>query len=459
LGIEFVIEWLATVDRRARAQKRFWFAEIRRAVKILRERTRTHAEGISARVWRRAIRLEHETARSVQQRAERSRRVAKIGRERSMNLGVAFVNLTRKAGRRAWGLRRPFVRAAHRVDRWSEQYQSQREERSIEREIERIVDGQEPILFGPWTSEVGYEALYWVAFTRWVKMAYRLKPNRLAVMSRGGVASWYGDVADRYVEIFDHVTPEQFTQRNAERLAAVGTAKQVGITEFDHELIAAATRQLGVESLRVVHPSLMYRLFREFWAGHRPLGFVEEHAKFATVKADPAPGLGLPAGYLAVKFYAAQSLPDTPDNRKLLNRLIDALAEQHEIVLLDTGMTLDEHGEYQFARTSRVTSVREFLRPADNLAVQTQIIAGAKGFVGTCGSVAWLAPFLGVDTLAVMTDARFLHSHLNVARWVYHSVDAGRFSPLDLGAFGPFGLSIRSALPESIQHSAFSNRH
>ena len=40
------------------------------------------------------------------------------------------------------------------------------------------------------------------------------------------------------------------------------------------------------------------------------------------------------------------------------------------------------------------------MTPQNNLGVQTQIAAGAKAFVGTCGSLTWLVPRLGVDTSA-----------------------------------------------------------
>src|SRR5207244_3478824 len=134
---------------------------------------------------------------------EHGRRALKIGRERGVNIGSAAFSMARKAGRSVWAVRRPLVRVTRRVGKLGEQYRGYREEWAVEREIERLVDGSDPILFGPWTSEVGYEALYWLAFVRWVKMHYRLKTDRLAVMSRGGVASWYADVTPRYVEIFD----------------------------------------------------------------------------------------------------------------------------------------------------------------------------------------------------------------------------------------------------------------
>ena len=59
---------------------------------------------------------------------------------------------------------------------------------------------------------------------------------------------------------------------------------------------------------------------------------------------------------------------------------------------------------------------------------------GAPAFVGTCGSLAWLAPRLGVDTSALFVDPKWLHAHLPVAMRAYHKLDAGRFAVADLRA-------------------------
>ena len=80
---------------------------------------------------------------------------------------------------------------------------------------------------------------------------------------------------------------------------------------------------------------------------------------------------------------------------------------------------------------------RPWMTPRDNLGIQTQIVAGAKAFVGTCGSITWLAPQLGVDTSALFVDPKWLHAHLPVAMRAYHKLAAGRFSVADLRAVDP----------------------
>ena len=63
------------------------------------------------------------------------------------------------------------------------------------------------------------------------------------------------------------------------------------------------------------------------------------------------------------------------------------------------------------------------------------IVAGARAFVGTCGSIAWLAPRLGVDTSALYVDPKWLHAHLAVAMRGYHKLEGGgQFAPADLRA-------------------------
>jgi hypothetical protein len=186
----------------------------------------------------------------------------------------------------------------------------------------------------------------------------------------------------------------------------------------------------------------MYRLFMLYWSGQRAMGFMDARTKFTTVAPPPIidPAL-LPEEYIAVKFYAARSLPDTPRIREYLRTTVAGLAERLPVVLLDTGLVLeDDHADYTFASRGRVTSARSLMTPQNNLGVQTQIIAGAKAFVGTCGSIAWMAPRLGVDTSAVYVDQKFLHAHLAVAMRAYHKLNAGRFATVDLRAIKPIGL-------------------
>jgi len=336
-------------------------------------------------------------------------------------------------------LRRLFARWRSHVHQIGEQCTTWRRQWEVERDLEQVVGATDSIIVGPWCSEVGYEVLYWIPFLRWVIAAYRIPPERIVAVSRGGTSSWYAGIATRYVEVFDHVQPAELSAR-----AAAGILKQREFSDLDRIIVDGAWRTLGLSSsTRVLHPSLMFRWFAPFWSGHETLGFVERHTRFGRMApsniGSPVP---LPQEYAAVKFYAARSLPDRPAVRAQLRAIVDSISERLPIVHLDTGLGIDDHADYTFGGSERCISLRGHFDASTNLAVQARVIAGARLFVGTCGSLAWLAPLLGVPTVPVFTDASFLHAHLHVARRVYGRVGGGSFSPLDLTGMIDAGLAI-----------------
>ena len=253
-------------------------------------------------------------------------------------------------------VRRPLRAASRRKSHLQERWRYYRSEWSIEREIETIVTRDRLLVAGPWLSEVGFETLYWVPFLHWLKTAFHIDPSRVVAVSRGGVAAWYQGVAERYVEIWDEIDPAEFATRNAAR----GVVKHYEPGDMDRDVLDRVARRIGTTDFDVLHPGLMYRLFTLYWSGQRAMGFVDAHLRFTTMTApaliDPAL---LPQEYVAVKFYAARSLPDTPEIRAHLRATVAALSERLPVVLLDTGLVLeDDHADYTFATRGRVTSAR-----------------------------------------------------------------------------------------------------
>ncbi len=372
-----------------------------------------------------------------------SKRGLKLLREKIRNSGVAFVNLSAKQLRRASWLRLRLQKQVHELGEAKKRADTYRVEWRVERDIARVVSSSQPIIVGPWLSEVGYEVLYWVPFVRWVQSQFDIPPDRLTVVTRGGAAAWYSDITGNAVELFDLMSPGEYAAGNSQRsVEDRGTLKQFGVSSMDQRIVADVERRLGMTNARVLHPSFLYQLFHQFWLGHRPPSFLDKRTRYRRIAAPHVSLPPLPQKFVAVKFYTAASLPPTDTVRRALQSIVLGLAEQTDVVMLDTGLALDDHEDYSFALASRIHSVRESLRPRDNLAVQTAIISRASSFVGTCGALAWLAPMLGIDTTAVLSDARFLHGHLQVARRVYQVIDGGRFSPLDISAFDRIGLSL-----------------
>lgn len=377
--------------------------------------------------------------------AKRAQRLLKSGQKSlsdSAHVGrrgaADVVDAPQRLGRMARRTRKRADRfREHVVDPWLEQ-------RAIEGELAALARGTDPIVVGPWLSEVGYEVLYWRPFLTWMADRYRIAPERLVAVSRGGVGEWYRGIASRYVELLELFTPDEFAARNAERRGS-GDQKQLAPGAFDEEIRARVARQhLGGRTPRLCHPSLMFRLFRRFWFGDRSLDFFLNHMRFNRLAAVERSGLDLPETFAAVKFYTGPAVPDSPEHRAQLKQLVAQVAARMPVVVLDTGLTLDEHRDFLFEDVANVTPLRARMTPADNLAVQTRVIAEASMFFGTCGSLAWLGPMLGTPTVGVYADDRFLAQHLFVARHAYRLMQAASFSTLDLAALDALDVSGRT---------------
>lgn len=350
---------------------------------------------------------------------------------------LAARNLGFKAMRRLASVHKPFVRGARKRARAQEQLDVALEARAVEREIAAIAAGSKPIVAGPWLAEVGYEALYWVPFLRWFQDVLRVDPSRITIVSRGGVAAWYAGIAGSYVDIFDHMTPAQLSAQNEARMSSEegGGRKQSAMGAFDAAVLdAVGQRASGVER-RLLHPSLLFRLFRNVWHGGLPLDWLWSHTDYERLTPPPRPALArLPKEYIAAKLYTGTALPDAPDHREALRALVRQATAIAPVVCLDTGLAIDEHKDYLFADIPGIVSARDWMDARKNLGVQTAIAAHARMFLGTCGGLAWLLPFYGVPTVAVYADDRQLAPHLLVARFAGRRVGAADFVPLDLRA-------------------------
>src|SRR5687768_14537439 len=171
-----------------------------------------------------------------------------------------------------------------------------RVERRVKHALAHEASGSRPIIAGPWTSEVGYEALYWLPFLAWAADRYGVRPERMIALSRGGTQAWYRGVASRYAEIFDLVEPAEFARQGAARRER-GDQKQMELSDFDRELIRLAMSRLGVADAAVWHPGLMYQMFRSFWYGDRSLDFLLRHTDFRRLRLHQAAAISLPAEY------------------------------------------------------------------------------------------------------------------------------------------------------------------
>lgn len=315
---------------------------------------------------------------------------------------------------------------------------------AIPRILQKLARSDKPLIVGPWLSEVGFELLYWIPFLNWVKTYRPFDLERLVIVSRGGVGSWYRNIGGRYIDLFDFYTPDQFRAKNAERLEQT-KQKHLLMSEFDREILKVVAQNVGTRQVDVLHPMYMYRLFYPFWKSQMSLNLIESFASFERLAPLDASDLApvLPKDYIAVRFYFNESFPDTEENRRFVSALIQALTDTSDVVLLNPDLRIDDHWDLQPGANPRVHTIDHLMTPRNNLEIQTKVISRARAFVGTYGGLSYLAPFYGVTSLAFYSHReKFSVQHLELARRVFGNMKRGSFVVLDTSDLNVLGLAF-----------------
>ena len=283
----------------------------------------------------------------------------------------------------------------------------------LERELAAIRATDAPVIVGPWLSEVGIELLYWVPFLR----RLGLDPARVVGVSRGGVESWYDGLFGDYVDVFELMTEDELREALAASWDEQGGQKQFHVSSLDRTVIDAVSARQGLAGAHVLHPSVMLGLFSEYWLGRIPLAQVLPYLQFGAL-TPPAVELDLPERYVTARFYFRESFPDTPANRRLVARSLERLAGGDPVVLLDTGVNIDDHSQVPLPEGTRVLTPLAGASAVENLRLQSAVLAGARAFVGTYGGLCYLANGYGVPAFALLTPPapRLGLTHTAIAR-------------------------------------------
>lgn len=273
-------------------------------------------------------------------------------------------------------------------------------------ELRRIAASERPILVGPWSGEVGFELLYWIPFLRRFMEDHGVNPARVHVISRGGAAAWYEGLTDpgRYADLFEFFTPEEISELSRQRHQATGSEKAVAITAWDYEV---AGRAFGMEAMEMLHPSLMYGLFREYWRGTAPLSLYAGNTLFRRFSVPSSELLPpLPKKFTAVKLYSRDSFDMNPDNITFVRRVISRLAQKGPVVVLDTGVAAHSHEDYATPDADGVLSLRSIMTPQNNLHIQSCIVARAESVVCTYGGFAYLPLYYQKPVMSFFSENR-----------------------------------------------------
>jgi hypothetical protein len=308
----------------------------------------------------------------------------------------------------------------------------QRTHRQLFDEIDRVAARSGPLLIGPWTGEVGFELLYWIPFVAWVRSQWNLAADRELVVSRGGVASWYGRDQSQYVDIFSLFEPEEFRVAVAEE-----RRKHRRPDAFDERVTDAVARHRRHTGIDVIHPGLMYRAFAPYWADEAGYSLISQFTRprllNPPVEALPS---GLPSDYVAVRFYFSECFPATDENRTFARGVVSSLAERTSVVVLNPGFRADEHSDWVPDVPCRIIGIAEGMSPERNLAVQSAVIAGARSFVGTYGGYSYLAPLYKVPAVAFYSRQSFKLHHLHAAQRAFSEIGAAALLTIDVARAG-----------------------
>jgi hypothetical protein len=305
---------------------------------------------------------------------------------------------------------------------------------AVPRMLQRIARRERPVIVGPWVSEIGFELLYWIPFLNWVKTSQAFDTDRMVVISRGGCAAWYRDVAVRYVDLFDYYTPDEFRAESEQRITA-GRLKPRTMSEFDRDVLKLVRQTFHLRNSDLLHPMHMYRLFHWYWQGRTSVAAVENFAEFKRLPRIDAGDLAgkLPDDYVAVRFYFNDAFPETEANRRFVLDLLNTLAETTDVVLLNPSIQLDDRRDVEAPARGRIHGISHLMSPRTNLDVQTRVIARARAFVGTHGGLSYLPPLYGVKSLSFYSDPRgFAVQHLDLARREFTRMQPGSYVALDV---------------------------
>jgi hypothetical protein len=309
---------------------------------------------------------------------------------------------------------------------------------SLFESIDQIAASGRPVLIGPWTGEVGFELLYWIPFIEWLRARWQLSPDREVIVSRGGVASWYRQSADRYLDILSLFSADEFRAAVAEE-----KRKHRRPGAFDARVTEAVVRHRGLGDIDVLHPGLMFRAFAPYWSDEAGYALIDQFTRprllerpAETVRAP------LPAAYVAVRFYFSECFPATPENRLFARSVVSSLAERATLVVLNPGFAVDEHADWMPDSRERIISIGDGLTPERNLAVQSAVIAGARAFVGTYGGYSYLAPLYKVPAVAFYSRPSFKLHHLHAAQRAFSQIGGAALMPIDVAQAGVVQMAL-----------------
>jgi hypothetical protein len=283
--------------------------------------------------------------------------------------------------------------------------------RPVRTALEELQRGTAPIFVGPWNDSIAHEVLYWIPFVHWAVATYNLAPERLIVLSRGGVQAWYGELGTRYLDaptLFSAAEWEHWLQRSIPQSRQ--NPKQAAMFPFDQDIVDRAAKAFDLSEFQVLHPLAFFRVWGRLHTDRameqlrdvlRPTPLVGR----VSPPFDQAQDADNPASYAVMSMEWTEALPDTTSNQRILQDAAARLAAAQQVVTL---------------------------QPSSAPAEQARLLAGATEFAGGYGDLAVLASFCGTAATAFHSEP-VPAEQLDVLRQVCEPAGWGRITvtPVD----------------------------
>lgn len=213
--------------------------------------------------------------------------------------------------------------------------------------------------------------------------------------------------APRGAELFALRTPQDVRVENRIQYTRTGQMKQTHRTDFDRAVLKDAAAALGLSKYHVLDPGWMFQTLYPFWTNQRGLAWVHDHLRFEAMPVPDLPaGVEIAPNTVAVRFYFRATYPASEQTISFAIESIKQLASQQPVLILDSGLHLDDHADPKLPDIPNVRRLSKLttLTPENNLAVQAAALARCCGFVGTYGGTAQLALRYGKPSISYYTD-------------------------------------------------------
>jgi len=296
-------------------------------------------------------------------------------------------------------------------------------------------DDPRPVVVGPWLMEIGFELLYWIPYLRATLSRLGIPKERVIAISRGGVKSWYADIAGRYLDILDVMTPQEFHdwtsgEGQGDEILQ-GNRKLFSAEAFETTILDRVLAPAAVTNYQVIMPSAMYALMRNVWRGRFGSHGVKDYLSHVRLSRPDPVELPFDGPYVAIKFYNSRTFPKCVELDNFAQELVRRLARESNVVILSNPARLDDHDTLSLEPSEsgfHVFDAGGLYNSRNNLEVQTALVAHAEALHGTYGGFSYLGPLLGVSTVAYTGTCDFTITHLDVAWTAFDAIDGGQLT-------------------------------